>query len=145
MTEIGHLGEQFVAQWLKSQGWLILQERWRSRWGEIDLIARSSRIKMLAFVEVKTRSGGNWDEGGQLAVNFTKQRKICLTANLFLAQYPRLAELPCRFDVALVSYQRSRSSSEKDSSLINLKMGQPFWKDGYQFMLQDYLESAFEG
>ena len=64
MTEIGHLGEQFVSQWLKSQGWLILQERWRSRWGEIDLIARSSRIEMLAFVEVKTRSGGNWDEGG---------------------------------------------------------------------------------
>jgi putative endonuclease len=100
---------------------------------------------MLAFVEVKTRSGGNWDEGGQLAVNLTKQRKICLTANLFLAQYPRLSELPCRFDVALVSYQRSRSPMEKDSSLTNLKMGQPFWKDGYQFILQDYLESAFEG
>ena len=144
MTEIGHLGERFVADWLKSQGWLILQERWRSRWGEIDLIARSSRIDMLAFVEVKTRSGGNWDEGGQLAVNLTKQRKICLTANLFLAQYPRLSELPCRFDVALVSYRRSPSSTEKDSRLPDLKIGQPFVTQGYQFILKDYLESAFE-
>ena len=144
MTEIGHLGEQFVAQWLKSQGWLILQERWRSRWGEIDLIARSSRIEMLAFVEVKTRSRGNWDEGGQLAVNSTKQRKIYLTANLFLAQYPLFADLPCRFDLALVHYQKSPLITEKDSRLINLKIGQPFVTQGYQFILKDYLESAFE-
>ena len=145
MTEIGHLGEQFVAQWLKSQGWIILQERWRSRWGEIDLIARSRGTEMLAFVEVKTRSRGNWDEGGQLAVNFSKQRKICLTANLFLAQYPIFADFPCRFDVALVSYQRKRSSTEKESQVSDLKKGQPFWKEGYQLILQDYLESAFEG
>jgi putative endonuclease len=144
MTEIGHLGEQFVAEWLTSQGWLILQERWRSRWGEIDLIVRSSRMEMLAFVEVKTRSQGNWDQNGQLAVNVSKQRKIYLTANLFLAQYPLLADLPCRFDVALVHYQKSNLATEKDSRLINLKIGQPFVTRGYQFVLKDYLESAFE-
>ena len=142
MTEIGHLGEQFVAQWLKNQGWVILEERWRSRWGEIDLIARSSRMEMLAFVEVKTRSRGNWDEGGQLAVNISKQRKICLTASLFLAKYPALADFPCRFDVALVHYQRS--NPQKESQPNDLEIGKPFWKQGYQFILQDYLESAFE-
>lgn len=143
MIEIGHLGEEFVAQWLINQNWVILEKRWRCRWGEIDLIARSNRIEMLAFVEVKTRSHGNWDEGGQLAVNSAKQHKICLAASLFLAKYPQLSDFPCRFDVALVSYQRSRPSAAADSQLINLKIGQPFIKQGQQLILQDYLESAF--
>jgi len=36
--DIGVLGEELVAQWLQSTGWVILH-RWRCRWGEIDIIA----------------------------------------------------------------------------------------------------------
>jgi len=37
--DIGVLGEELVAQWLQSTGWVILHRRWRCRWGEIDIIA----------------------------------------------------------------------------------------------------------
>lgn len=38
--DIGHLGEDLVAQWLQSTGWIILHRRFASRWGEIDIIAQ---------------------------------------------------------------------------------------------------------
>ncbi|MDZ8106539.1 MAG: YraN family protein [Nostoc sp. DedQUE12a] len=35
----GHFGEDLVAQWLQSTGWVILHRRFSCRWGEIDIIA----------------------------------------------------------------------------------------------------------
>ncbi len=107
MRTLGELGEQIVAEWLKSQGYEVIHYRWRSRWGEIDLIAKHQPSNTLVFVEVKTRSKGNWDQGGLKAISSTKQQKIYRTAQRFLATYPYLAEFYCRFDVALVGYQNN--------------------------------------
>lgn len=138
---IGKLGEQLIATWLQSQGWQILHQRWRCRWGEIDLIATHSQPYLqLAFVEVKTRSAGNWDEGGMLAVNADKQRKLYRSAQVFLTRYPQWAELPCRFDLALVSCQRegtllTKLTGNSDHTLV---------AEGYCFQVQSYLEAAFD-
>ena len=107
----GELGEEVVAQWLISRGNEILHRRWRSRGGEIDLIAieraegKFGGSDTLIFIEVKTRSGRNWDEDGLLAIDRRKQAKLISTAVLFLAKYPHLGEYPCRFDVAIVRHQ----------------------------------------
>jgi putative endonuclease len=138
MTDIGQLGEELVAQWLTSQGWYILQRRWRCPWGEIDLIAQSQPLSLLAFVEVKTRSPENWDADGRLAITSQKQARVCRSAAWFLSQHPHLAALPCRFDVALVSYHRQVSQPLKGLSSV---IAHP----GYQLALHTYLESAFEG
>ena len=171
---VGELGEQLVAEWLQTQNWVILYHRWRCRWGEIDLIAQrtlaqqqashkgqknnSSLDTLFAFVEVKTRSRGNWDADGLLAITPQKQAKLWQTAQLFLAERPDLANIPSRFDVALVSCQRlsvrshpnntklSGSSAEIDKALqlSPVLPSQPVFVAGYQLILQDYIQSAFD-
>ncbi len=148
----GILGEQLVAQWLQAQGWEILQQRWRCQWGEIDLIVQQIASNcQLAFVEVKTRSQGNWDADGLLAITPQKQAKIWQTAKLFLSAHPELVDLPCRFDVALVRCQRispklkqKEQQSDRSSASPKVVLGQPFFADGYQLILQDYIDSAFD-
>ncbi|MBO0351267.1 YraN family protein [Phormidium pseudopriestleyi FRX01] len=142
----GLWGEALVGQWLLDTGWEIKARRWRCRWGEIDLIAWQSSYTtqnklfvkggvspqlvrseggLLAFVEVKTRSPRSWDAGGLLAISSAKQAKLIQTAQLFLAEHPELAEFPCRFDVALVQYQRQRRSPQAGVNLQGDRPGQP--------------------
>ena len=155
-TTLGTLGEEFVADWLRSQAWQILQQRWHCRFGEIDIIACSDLPHGLTFVEVKTRSQGNWDSDGLLAITPTKQKKLWKTAELFLTEHPDLALLPCRFDVALV---RCQAASKKRAQSLNLgskrlqnsdlmvssKSDLPMTRTiaGYHLTLHNYIQSAF--
>lgn len=148
MKEIGNLGEALVARWLQLQDYQILECNWRCRWGEIDLIAREVKTSAIAFVEVKTRSYNNWDEAGLLAVDSRKQQKIIQAASFFLTQHPRLAELPCRFDVALVSCQvlaePTDSSNLKIRQITRLQLGQKIALQQYRLTIENYLLSAFD-
>ncbi|MBE9201624.1 MULTISPECIES: YraN family protein [unclassified Nodularia (in: cyanobacteria)] len=153
--DIGELGEDLVAQWLQSTGWKILHRRFSSRWGEIDMIAQLdekqvcgeqnllvNQLPQVAFVEVKTRSQGNWDVGGKSAITQQKQAKIGRTARIFLAQYPEKADYPCRFDVAIVSCQRL--SKQRPELKLTSEALASLSADGYQFYLQEYLPGAFD-
>ena len=148
MNQVGSLGEQLTKRWLQLQNYELLEQNWRCRWGEIDLIAWDKVTKAIAFIEVKTRSRHNWDEDGLSAIDSIKQEKIIQTASLYLAKHPQLAELPCRFDVALVRYRKL--SKPVDRSLANfqqitrLNLGQPVVCDRYQLVLDNYLQSAFD-
>ncbi len=149
MKNIGKLGEELVGKWLELHNYDLWQQNWRCRWGEIDIIAQDRENKTITFVEVKTRSKNNWDENGLLAVDSTKQEKIIKTASMFLAKYSHLAELPCRFDVALVSYGKCLAQ-RRDNAKIDVKknaqltIGKPVIVEQYEFTIENYLKSAFE-
>jgi len=155
-TQVGKWGEQLVYQWLVQQQWQILARRWHCRWGEIDLIARSassasdSYTNRLAFVEVKTRQSRNWDEDGRLAITQQKQQKLWKTAQTYLGKHPDLAELFCQFDVALVQCNWIAQQTPNPQVAIHdelqttaIEIKHPIQIGGYQFMLLDYIESAF--
>jgi putative endonuclease len=97
----GQAAEQLVAAHIQNQGGKILTRRWLCKVGEIDLIAELGGE--LRFIEVKGRSGKNWDSGGLEAIGFTKQRKLCRAAQVFLQAHPEYQAVVCHFDVALVS------------------------------------------
>ncbi|NEP83583.1 MAG: YraN family protein [Okeania sp. SIO3C4] len=156
----GLLGENLVAKWLTQEGWQILHRRWQCRWGELDIIALKTfplednpaqKFPILVFVEVKTRSRGNWDKNGLLAVTETKQAKLWQTAEIFLSDRPELADCSCRFDVALVkcnytqkNYPQSKFLSlEEQLSKLTIKVGHSVELAGYQLVLQNYIPSAF--
>jgi putative endonuclease len=136
----GALGEDLVAQWLQSNDWTILHRRFCCRWGEIDLIAQQESI--LAFIEVKTRSPGNWDAGGRAAITAKKQAKIGRTSGMFLVKYPEKADYLCRFDVAIVSYQKIFSQHSQVSITPEALASRTV--SGYQFHLQEYIVAAFD-
>jgi putative endonuclease len=147
---MGALAEELVAQWLVSQGWKIHQKRWRCPLGELDLIAQrfEQSNSQIAFIEVKARSRGNWDADGLLAITPQKQEKLRKAAHFFLAKHPYLAAFPCRFDIALVSGQRSLSPEEplqpSPPNFASVKLGQPVAIGIYRLTLQQYVEAAFD-
>jgi putative endonuclease len=139
-SNIGTLGETFVADWLETQGAIVLARQWTCRSGELDLVVKTedSNVErgasIVAFVEVKTRSRGNWDSDGAMSITPAKQRKIRIAAQLFLLEHPHLADLPCRFDVALVR-TRKRGNQPILATSPHLTKN--------QFTLQSYIRDAF--
>jgi putative endonuclease len=56
---LGAKGEELVAEYLKAQGYRIIDRNWRIKEGEIDLIATNKRGR-ITFIEVKTRRNENF-------------------------------------------------------------------------------------
>ena len=92
--EAGGDAEDAAAAFLASQGLAIVARNYRTRLGEIDLIAREGPV--LVFVEVRLRGESTF--GGALAsITPRKQRRIVAAARQYLMRLARTP--PCRFDV----------------------------------------------
>ncbi len=96
----GAAWEQAACDYLREQGLRLLQENYRCRMGEIDLVMRDGSC--LVFVEVRYRRHVNFG-GGLGSVTVAKQRRMARVASHFLQRHARLADRPCRFDVVAVS------------------------------------------
>ena len=94
---LGRWGEALVADDLRKRGCTILASGYRSRFGEIDLIAADRRYLM--FVEVKLRQAGSAALPRE-AVDPRKQQRLRSAAALYLSQHE--LDAPARFDVAEV-------------------------------------------
>ena len=98
----GKLGEMAAANFLRKAGYDIVDANYRSRFGEIDIIACDE--KYIVFAEVKTRTQGSMLLPRE-AVNKGKQEKIIRTAEYYLSEHP--ADFQPRFDVIEVMIRRS--------------------------------------
>lgn len=151
-TELGTLGETLVANWLVAQGWRQCDRQWHCRWGELDLVVAkgpADRRGQLAFVEVKTRSQGNWDAYGLMAITRSKQAKLWKAAQLYLLKQPQWTEAACRFDVALVACRRGQKPGQKPGQKSTAAASPHPAKylavnEAHYLMLQDYIENAFD-
>lgn len=109
--EIGRIGEDLVANWLKSKGYIIVRQNFRSDYGEIDIVAENP--KTVVFVEVKTRKEGSLTAPKD-AVDKSKQRKLAITAKSFLKK-AFLTDMRYRFDIAEVTYTKDEEGTIKYS------------------------------
>ena len=91
-------GERQVPRHYESAGYVVLDQNWRVRGGELDLVV--AKDDEIVFCEVKTRSSDRFGSGLE-AVDSRKQRFLRRTAMSWLHTYDRRGRL--RFDVATVS------------------------------------------
>jgi putative endonuclease len=96
--QFGKIGEDRAVEELERRGYAILARRYRSRYGEIDIVARDGDTTV--FVEVKARVTAECGTAAE-AVTPLKQRRLASMAVEFLARH-RLADRPCRFDVVAI-------------------------------------------
>lgn len=98
--EIGRAAEAAAARHLERAGYRILQNNFRARGGELDVVAMDGGA--LAIVEVRYRASDQYG-GGAASITHDKRRRIVSAARALLATQPLLARLPARFDVVEVS------------------------------------------
>jgi len=95
---LGLSAESRAAMLLIAKGYRIVARRFKTPFGEIDIVAR--RRRALVFVEVKARARA--DEAAE-AVTERGKRRIVAAAELWLAHNPADAQRDIRFDVILVT------------------------------------------
>lgn len=95
---LGRRGEDLAVAELGRRGYAILERRFRTRHGEIDIVAEHEGT--LVFVEVKARAGAEFGTAAE-AVTRRKQLQLAAMAAEYLARKGG-AGRPCRFDVVAI-------------------------------------------
>jgi len=95
----GKKGEELAADTLKAAGMEIIKRNYRSKQGEVDIIAVDGET--IVFVEVKAWSAFGM-ENLQYGIDARKQQKIIKTAKYFLSENRKYSNMAIRFDVIFV-------------------------------------------
>ncbi len=103
---LGQTGEQLAVDHLLRRGFAILERNYRTRWGELDIVAFDGTT--LAFCEVKTRRLPPGSQSAFDAIRSGKRSRIRAMAARWLLDRPRhpYAEV-LRFDAIGVTFDRS--------------------------------------
>jgi len=100
IRERGLAAEARAEQYLVQQGLIPLRQRYRCRYGEIDLIMDDNGA--LVFVEVRYRKNHRFGSAAE-SVDNRKQQRIITTARHYLKQHVAHTVPICRFDVLALS------------------------------------------
>lgn len=103
-TNRGRWGEDIAANHLQTEGYKLVEQNWRYKKLEIDLIVCTE--KLWVFVEVKTRKTG-YLESALDAVDLRKQQRIIKAAHQFICRSSKNPSRDVRFDIVCIEYDRS--------------------------------------
>lgn len=112
----GKTGESIAVRFLRSKGYRILEQNYRTGLGEIDIIARDR--KTLVFVEVKARNSNKFGSP-KAAVTTQKQRKISMVALQYLKSTAQ-TRVKARFDVVAICSTHRPPQIELVKNAFNL-------------------------
>ncbi|MGH2403684.1 MAG: YraN family protein [bacterium] len=96
--DLGAIGETAAAAWLEEHGYQVLARNVRTRYGEIDVVAKLGAL--VVFVEVKSRTGKEFGHPAD-AIVAMKQRRLARLAAAYLHRVG-LDECSARFDAIAV-------------------------------------------
>jgi putative endonuclease len=96
--QLGKFGEDLACHELERRGHVIVERGYRTTHGELDIVSRHNGYTV--FVEVKTKSAGDFGEPAE-AVTSIKQHKLVWMATDYVTRH-NLEHSPCRFDVVSV-------------------------------------------
>lgn len=102
--ELGKAGEELAVEHLRTQGIQILEQRWKDRAYELDIIGFDPTSSEMVFVEVKTRSSNSWGRPEE-AIDGRKIQRCVRAANFYLRS--RHIDYPARFDVFAILFPAS--------------------------------------
>lgn len=101
---LGKAGEELAADLLRENGYNILATNYKTKLGEIDIVAKDKDT--FCFIEVKTRKTDRFGLP-QEAVSRIKQRQISKAALSFLKER-KLLDKKSRFDVVSIMYSTDK-------------------------------------
>lgn len=104
----GKQSEFIAVQRLKKDGYKIIEQNYRTEFGEIDIIAKDKDT--LVFVEVKARKSNRFGSP-KLALTHEKRKKISITAMHYL-KATKQSNAKARFDVVAISSAKNRTEIE---------------------------------
>lgn len=110
----GAWGEHAARAYLEREGYRTVETNFRTRFGEIDIIAAHGEY--IVFVEVKTRKSDRFAAAREF-VTAAKQQRITATAALWLRQHP--SGLQPRFDVVEVYGEEGKTAAPRIHHLKN--------------------------
>ena len=117
---LGKRGEDLACEELERRGYAIVDRRFRTRCGELDIVARDGAV--LVFVEVKARSGGRFGSPFE-SVTWQKRQRLSAMAESYLF-IKRLTGVACRFDVVAVLQHRTGHTVELVKGAFDLQSRQ---------------------
>jgi len=106
--KFGEQGESLAVWYLKQNGYKILELNFRTKLGEIDIIAKEK--KTLVFVEVKSRRSVRYGNP-KWAVTLKKQRTISMVALSYL-KATNQTDARARFDVVAITSNQDKPQIE---------------------------------
>jgi putative endonuclease len=117
--QVGHQGEAIALKYLKKNGYKIIEKNYRSKLGEIDIIAKDQ--KTLTFIEVKTRQSVRYGHP-KAAITHQKQKKISMVALGYLKETNQ-SNHKARFDVVSIIIEDKKPQVEIVKNAFELAYG----------------------